>query len=58
MASIVVWPPAENLDSDLLLAERATGILKTPLPQIQKQVAETLGFLKRIAGGYSLQQLP
>jgi hypothetical protein len=46
MAGVVVWRPAENLDSDLLLAQYAVGILKTPLPQIQKQFAETLGFLE------------
>jgi hypothetical protein len=46
MAGIVVWRPAENLDSDLLLMECAVGVLQTPFPQIQKQVAEPLRFLE------------
>ena len=57
MAGIVVRRPAENLDSDLLLAKGAVRVMKTAFSQIKKELPQALRFLEVTARRGFLQYL-
>jgi hypothetical protein len=53
---VVVRPAAENLDSDLLFADRASRIGRFPMAKEQKQLTQTVRFSKRGTGRHPLYE--